>query len=518
MKLKKVFFVAVTLIAGVVVSGSNVTAEPGASIVNIRPTASSLAVGYQHACALNTFGQAFCWGDNSDGQLGNGTFASSYTAVPVTNGRDFIAISVGFNSTCALSVYKTVWCWGDNYEGQLGNGLKGSGTDSATPVRVVGIDSAIAIGVGSFAACALLENHSVWCWGDNYDGQLGNGTSSDSSVPTQVSNLPDVASISIRNRHGCAILRDATVRCWGSGGAGQLGNNTMNSKSILPVPVSNLSGVLGVTTTSDGSCAITSTQGIACWGTNSDYQNGHNRNRGLNLIPEENQFVAGAQAIGLGYSHACVLKSDSSVQCWGDNFFGQRAESNLNIADSYVPAQVSGLTNVAALVTGSYSNCVILTDGIVKCWGSNYRGKLGNGNNADSPLPVTVQGISGVVGASTATTTTTTTTTTTLPKITTSFTPTTNYVASLPVATIATKPTLSTKKTLSAKSLATYTGLKIVRGSTVSVTVNATSRKTCRVSGTTLKAIKTGTCKVVVTVKNRTGKKTSRNLTLNVRR
>jgi hypothetical protein len=113
--------------------------------------------------------------------------------------------------------------------------------------------------------------------------------------------------------------------------------------------------------------------------------------------------------------------------------------------------------------------------------------------------------------------TTTTTTTTTLPMVTTSNPPPTYYVAPPSAATIVAKPILTTKKALSAKSIATHTGLKVVTGSKVSMTVYATSRKTCRVSGTTLKAVKKGTCRVTVTVKSRTGKKSSSNLTLDVR-
>ena len=521
MKRKIIALCSVLLVSMLTVGSSSANAEPGASVDSIRPVSASISVGNTHSCALSTQGDAYCWGNNDDGQLGNGTKASSYTAVRVTNGRDFIAISASLSSTCALSVYKTVWCWGSNFYGQLGDGTK---TSSTVPVQVSGISSANAISNLGSSVCALFVDQTVWCWGANYEGQLGNGTTTTSTVPVQVSGITSATAISGKGWHVCAVLVTSTVKCWGYGYYGQLGNNTLMGRSTLPVSVSNLSGAIGIAANFNNSCALLNLGTLSCWGKNADYVIGHNRDRGLSLVPETNTFVSSAQSIALGDDHACVLINNGSVKCWGGNYFGQLGNSVKSISTPngttgsfYLPEVVAGLSGVVALDADSYSTCALLSNGSVKCWGSNSSGKLGNGESADSYQPVTVMGIGGLVGASTAsTTTTTTTTTTTLPKITTSIPPNTYYVAPPSVATIATKPTLSTKKTLSAKSIATYSGLKIVTGSTVSVTVNATSRTTCRVLGTTLKAIKKGTCKVVVTVKSRTGKKTSSNLTLNV--
>ena len=540
MKRKIIALCSVLLVPMLTVGSISAKAEPGASVDSIRPVSASITVGSTHSCALTSQGAAYCWGNNDNGQLGNGTKANSYTAVPVTNGRDFIAISANSSNTCALSVYKTVWCWGSNFSGQLGDGTK---TSSTVPVQVAGISSATAISNLGSSVCALLVDQTVWCWGGNFEGQLGNGTTTSSTVPVQVSGISAATAISGKGWHVCALLATSTVKCWGYGYYGQLGNNTSLSRSTLPVSVSNLTGAIGVAANFNNGCALLNSGTLSCWGRNADYVIGHNRNRGLSLIPETNTLVSSAQSLALGVDHACVLLSDATVKCWGGNYFGQLGNSvksfstpNGTEANFYIPEVVAGLSGVVALDANSYSTCALLSNGSVKCWGGNSSGELGNGEIADSYQPVTVMGIGGLVGASTASTTTTTTTipkttttttttipktttttTTTIPTITTSFPPNTYYVAPPSVATNATKPTLSTKKTLSAKSIATYSGLKIVIGSTVSVTVNATSRTICRVSGTTLKAVKKGTCKVVVTVKSRTGKKSSKNLTLNVR-
>ena len=199
--------------------------------------ATAISVGDGSACALLTGGTVECWGDNGDGELGNGTLiASSATPVQVSNLSGATAISAGGVSACALLTGGTVECWGDDDRGELGNGILIA--NSATPVQVSNLSGATAISVGDGSACALLTGGTVECWGDNESGQLGTGTLIvNSTTPVQVSNLSDATAISVGDdSSACALLSSGTVNCWGNNSDGQLGNGTTTNSS-LPVPV-----------------------------------------------------------------------------------------------------------------------------------------------------------------------------------------------------------------------------------------------------------------------------------------
>lgn len=206
-----------------------------ATPVYVTGISSAIAVsaGYSHTCALLADGTIKCWGVNWDGQLGNGSFNDSYTPVLVEGISNAIAIATGVDNTCAILSSGEVRCWGENWAGQLGNG-DSSGTESATPVAVVGISTATAIAAGYSHTCAMLADHTLQCWGYNDEGQLGNDTVDDSNVPVTVRGISNAISISAGGEHTCAVLADATAKCWGYNDEGQLGNQPIYDS---PVPL-----------------------------------------------------------------------------------------------------------------------------------------------------------------------------------------------------------------------------------------------------------------------------------------
>ncbi|MGC9079924.1 MAG: RCC1 domain-containing protein, partial [Nanopusillaceae archaeon] len=205
------------------------------TIVNFQVKQKSIiAAGGSHTCALLSDGTVKCWGSNDDGQLGDGTNVYRHTPVIVQNLSNAIAIAAGESHTCALLSDGTVWCWGYNAFGQLGYGTYF--TDRYTPVKVQNLSNAIAIAAGGYHTCALLSDRTVWCWGSNYFGQLGDGTREDRHTPVKVQNLSNVIAIAAGWYHTCALLYDGTVWCWGDNDDGQLGDGT-NITRYTPVKV-----------------------------------------------------------------------------------------------------------------------------------------------------------------------------------------------------------------------------------------------------------------------------------------
>ena len=204
----------------------------------------SLTGGYTHICGLLNGTQPQCWGDGDGGQLGDGNNSSicpggdgCWDTPPVspTGIASASSIAPGNDHTCfLLDSSNTVKCTGDNSAGQLGDGTT---TNATTPVQVSGLSGVAAIATGYDHTCALLSDKTVKCWGKNDDGQLGDGSNTSSNTPVEASSLSDAAALVAGADHTCALLSDKTVKCWGRNNWGQLGNNSTNSSSV-PVSVS----------------------------------------------------------------------------------------------------------------------------------------------------------------------------------------------------------------------------------------------------------------------------------------
>ncbi len=359
--------------------------SPKCGLINLLSSSSALpnidlSAGGQHTCSIRSDGSVWCWGANGNGQLGNGTTTDSNAPMPVTapttwsaNSLKATHVAAGGSHTCALMSDSSVWCWGANASGQLGNSTQ---TDSAVPVQVTGLTNATGLASGGTHTCAIqgaYPNASVWCWGNNTAGQLGIDVSTSfSSAP--VNTNPAIGfyaeTILAGDSDTCIVaLIDQSAVCWGNNSMGQLGDGNWGVPSSPPVQVSWTGLIMGK------GCEVTS--------------------------------------LALGNYHSCAVITDlftcgagageTLAWCWGLDSSGQLGDATpssppmggVNPYPSGIYA--SELFGFQTVTAGSAHTCALQYNGGVYCWGANDMGQLGLGNTStEVGYPTQVQNLSGV--------------------------------------------------------------------------------------------------------------------------
>jgi alpha-tubulin suppressor-like RCC1 family protein len=319
-----------------------------------------VSTGPNHTCAVLPEGTMKCWGSNSLGMLGTGTegFQTSSTVpVPVVGLSAATDVQVLANATCAV-VGDMAKCWG------LLTGLTTSQTTTLTPTDVPSLFPVASMSAGSSHFCALLDGGTVKCTGDNRFGQVGNGTTNNlpgTPAPVTVVGLGPAISVTAGTNHSCAALADGTVWCWGQNTLGQLGDGTMND-SHVPVNVPGMTGVIQVEADDGSSCALRANGTVACWGVNNFGQLGDGTTT-LSKTPVEVVAVTDATALAVGGGHACVIRRTGTVACWGrGSLLGAGITATTSTA-----VEVVGLTNVVHLSAGPFTTCAA-SAGSLSCW------------------------------------------------------------------------------------------------------------------------------------------------------
>jgi len=387
-----------------------------------------ISAGTHHGCA-STFGsQAYCWGRNDGGMLGNGNGTGTASAIPVPvstagtplAGKVIQQIMAGDNHSCALTTDGQMACWGWNEFGQLGDGTN---TDRDTPVSVNTAGTPLAgktirqVMVAGYYTCAVSTDGQAACWGWNQHGQLGDGTTTNRNIPVAISTAgTPLAGKAIRQISGggytCAITTDGQAACWGENSFGRLGNGT-TTDSMTPVPVSTAGTPLAgkaiqqITTGNDYSCAITTDGQAACWGHNDGGQLGDGTTSDRTTpvaVSTAGTPLAGKtlQQITAGHYHTCARTTDGQAVCWGWNGSGQLGDGTTAYRIVPVPVSTAGTPlagkTIQQISAGFEYTCALATDGQAACWGENGNGKLGDGTwDINHYTPVAVFPISAAV-------------------------------------------------------------------------------------------------------------------------
>ncbi|HVV71402.1 MAG TPA: PQQ-binding-like beta-propeller repeat protein, partial [Verrucomicrobiae bacterium] len=301
-----------------------------------------------------------------------------------TGALDPLAISVGYYHNLALKRDGTVWSWGYNSNGQLGDGTT---VNRATPVQVSGLTGVIAISAGQTHSLALKSDGTVWAWGIGTYGRLGDGTGLERHTPVQVSGLTGVIAISAGGYHSMALKSDGTVWACGNGYYGQLGQGVNNSDYYTPVQVPGFTGVVSISAGFLTSLAVKNNGTVWGWGQNNYYQIGDGTTT-QRWSPVQTSGLTSVALASMGVYHGLALKTDGTVWAWGNNAWGQIGDGTTTTRPTAV--QTTGLSSVARIYGGNYQSLAVKNDGSVLAWGNNSQGQLGDGSTTDRYTPVSV--------------------------------------------------------------------------------------------------------------------------------
>ena len=329
---------------------------------------SAIVAGASHSCALDSRGASSCWGANGVGQLGDGTTATR--RAPVRMLERVRAIAAGGAHGCALCADGQLLCWGEDSQGQLGDGSPGPPTLAPSPAFA--IDGVVALAAGGFHSCALRAGGDVRCWGANTAGQLGDGTFEARVGAVEVVGLRDAVAIEAGVSSSCALRVGGAVVCWGGDARGQLGDGTDSRSSAQPVGVLGLSDVTAITLRAAHACALRSDGEVWCWGGGTRGELGDGAE--LDRAAPVRSALSPAVAFGSGLAHTCAVARDRTVRCVGANDTGQLGDAS---AFGLEPVQVLGIGGARAVAGGNDHTCALLDSG-VRCWGSDSQGQLGD--------------------------------------------------------------------------------------------------------------------------------------------
>jgi alpha-tubulin suppressor-like RCC1 family protein len=393
--------------------GLDFTGQLGTGRVNSTPVATSpvgistavqVIAGSTQTLVRLADGSALGFGFNFQGEVGDGTFNAVATPVPVLlppapaiatmDAGQSMAADAGQSMAAAILADGSVWTWGSNGSGQLGDG---SNTTRPTPSQIsaVGMTPATAISVGQNHMLAVGPGGSVWAWGNNLYGQLGIPSPPNSSnLPLAVPGISGAVAVSAGETHSLALLSNGTVLAWGRNFSGQLGDGTTTDRAT-PQPVPGLTGVVAVSAGTRHSIALLSNGTVRAWGDNGSGQLG---NGGLvdSPVPVQVGFLTGVTAVAAGGNHTLALLGDQTLAAWGENLFGQIGDSTTT--NALFPTGVLFVRRVVGISAGLLHSAAVLADGSVRTWGGNIYGNLGDGSRVVITRPVAAVGFPAVSG------------------------------------------------------------------------------------------------------------------------
>jgi alpha-tubulin suppressor-like RCC1 family protein len=348
-------------------------------------------IGYGMTCALDSAGQAWCWGGNSYGHLGVSDDLPRLVPAPAAGSLRFTQISVAREGpvVCGVTGTGEAWCWGSSWGGVLGDGSGAEEGKPVSPRRVVGNHSFSQIAAAGSHTCAITTAGDAWCWGTNSLGQLGTGNLTPSSSPVAVAGNLKFRQISTYTLNTCGVTTTGSAYCWGEGWSGILGNGQKLTSNV-PVPVSGGHTFASVSVGMWMACGVTTQGDGYCWG-----EGGRGLGTGAALSQSSVPVpVAGGmkwKSIRAGGFIACGVTVTNAGYCWGDNFSGALGAGASMRSGSDRPIAIAGSLAFDQVVI-DWHGCGLTVAGIAWCWSTGEFGQIGDGNLRTRWEPVKVAG------------------------------------------------------------------------------------------------------------------------------
>ncbi len=324
----------------------------------------SLDSGYHHNIAVTEDYTILIWGENNEWTLGTGDNNTGENAPVVAPYSGFVTISTSWTHSCGIKEDGTLWCWGKGSHGALGTG---SWDVESSPVKISD-DHWKDITTGNEFTCGIKSDGTLWCWGDNSSGELGisDTSSNHQDAPVQVGTENNWKKVKAGYHFACGMKNDNTLWCWGDNSDGEVGADLSISKVTAPVEVSGTTW-RKFTTGWYYACAISSDNTLWCWG--KDYVNNYGKKPvQIGNDNDWNKLFAGAL-------HTCAIKVDGTLWCWGRNYYGQLGTGDKN--NRRLPAQVGTDSDWISGAAGQSHTCAFKSNGQLYCWGDDEYGAVG---------------------------------------------------------------------------------------------------------------------------------------------
>lgn len=352
-----------------------------------------IAAGTRHSMAVGTDGTIMSWGSDSYGQLGAGAGRLRTTPEQVVGLSGVTAIDGGTQHVAAVTSDGALWTWGASRNGSLGQGT--AAFDRAVPAVVSGLLGVRGVSAGLDYTLALKGDGTVWSFGLNNRGNLGDGTAVPRGTPVQADGLSGVEEVSAGAAHSLARKSDGSVWSWGDNTAGQLGGGGGTGSMVAaPMQIPGLGGVLSVAAGTDHSLAAKGDGSVWSWGSNDAGQLGTGGAAFGSPSPVQVAGLSGIVKVCSSGDASFALESDGSLWAWGDNSYGQLGDGTTTSRDTPVEVLLSGVVALKSLANRTFA---VTEDGSTWAWGYNANGELGDGTATHRPTPVQVQNASGCV-------------------------------------------------------------------------------------------------------------------------